>query len=397
VPTYVSNVTLFDGRTVKRRAGVLVADGRVEWVGAHARATRSARAADQIDGRGKTLTPGLIDCHVHLCFDGSADFGAEAREMTTDAAATVKAVRNAARTLDWGVTTVRDLGGRGDSVIQVARGVERRLLAGPRILAAGRALTVTGGHGHQIGFAREVDGPEGLRRAVREEIRAGANAIKLVATGGVLTPGITHDFTAFTQEELDAAVDEAHSWSRVVGAHAIGPEGIVRAIRAGVDSIEHGSMLTAEGARLMKERGTFHVPTISAIRGIVDHAEEVPAYAVEKATALVELAREGFRRSLRGGVRVACGTDAGTPFNPHGNTLVEIVRMVEWGMTPLQAMRSATSDAAALLRLRDVGVVAEGGAADLVLFGSNPLEDARAVLEPELVIKGGELVAGSMS
>jgi imidazolonepropionase-like amidohydrolase len=146
----------------------------------------------------------------------------------------------------------------------------------------------------------------------------------------------------------------------------------------------------------MKERGTFHVPTISAIRGIVDHAEEVPAYAVEKATALVELARDGFRRSLRTGVRIACGTDAGTPFNPHGNTLVEIVRMVEWGLSPLQAMRSATSNAAALLRLPDVGVVEQDAAADLVLFGSNPLEEIRAVLEPALVIKGGELVAGSM-
>jgi imidazolonepropionase-like amidohydrolase len=393
-PTYVSNVTLFDGRTVRQRAGVLVDEGRVAWVGAHARAPRSAREADEIDGRGRTLSPGLIDCHVHLCFDGGADFAGESREMTSDAVATVKAVRNAARTLDHGVTTVRDLGGRGDSVIQVALGVERGLLAGPRILAAGRALTITGGHGHSVGFAREVDGPDALRQAVREEIRAGATAIKLVATGGVLTPGITHDFTAFTQEELDAAVDEAHSWGRVVGAHAIGPEGIIRAVRAGVDSIEHGSMLSAEGARLMKERGAFHVPTISAIRGIVDHADEVPAYAVEKATALVELAREGFRRSLRGGVRIACGTDAGTPFNPHGNTLFEIVRMVEWGMTPLQAMRSATSSAAALLRLDGVGTVAEGAAADLVLFGSNPLEGIEAVLEPALVLKGGEIVAG---
>ena len=395
VPIYVSNVTLFDGRTLKQRAGVLVDEGRVAWVGAHARAPRSAREADAIDGRGRTLTPGLIDCHVHLCFDGGADFAGESREMTTDAVATVRAVRNAARTLEYGVTTVRDLGGRGDSVIQVAVGVERGLIAGPRILAAGHALTITGGHGHSVGFAREVDGPDALRRAVREEIRAGATAIKLVATGGVLTPGITHDFTAFTQEELDAAVDEAHSWGRVVGAHAIGPEGIIRAVRAGVDSIEHGSMLSAEGARLMKERGAFHVPTISAIRGIVDHADEVPAYAVEKATALVELAREGFRRSLRGGVRIACGTDAGTPFNPHGNTLFEIVRMVEWGMTPLQAMRSATSSAAALLRLDGVGVVAEGAAADLVLFGSNPLEDIEAVLEPALVLKGGTIVARS--
>ena len=395
--TYVSNVTVFDGKTTKQRAGVLVDEGQVVWVGAHARAPRSARDADEIDGRGKTLTPGLIDCHVHLCFDGGADFAGESREMTSDAVATVKAVRNAARTLDRGVTTVRDLGGRADSVIQVANGVERGLVAGPRILAAGHALTITGGHGHSVGFARQVDGPDGLRRAVREEIRAGATAIKLVATGGVLTPGITHDFTAFTQEELDAAVDEAHSWSRVVAAHAIGPEGIIRAVRAGVDSIEHGSMLSAEGSRLMKARGTFHVPTISALRGIVDHADEVPAYAVEKATALVELAREGFRRSLRGGVRIACGTDAGTPFNPHGNTLFEIVRMVEWGMTPLQAMRAATSSAAALLRLDDVGVVAEGAVADLVLFGANPLDDIEAVLEPVLVLKGGAIVAGSAS
>lgn len=393
MPSYIADVTLFDGRSVKRKAGVLVSEGRVGWVGAHARAPRTARDADEIEGRGKTLTPGLIDCHVHLCFDGSADFAGESREMTSDAVATVKAVRNAARTLERGVTTVRDLGARGDSVIQVARGVERGLLAGPRILAAGRALTITGGHGHNVGFAREVDGPDALRRAVREEIRAGATAIKLIATGGVLTPGITHDFTAFTQEELDAAVQEAHSWHRIVGAHAIGPEGIVQAVRAGVDSVEHGSMLSAEGARLMKERGTFHVPTISAIRGIVDHPDEVPPYAVEKATALVELAREAFRRSLRGGVKIACGTDAGTPFNPHGNTPLEIARMVEWGMTPLQALRSATSSAAALLHLPDVGSVAEGAAADLVLYDASPLEDIAGILEPGLVIRSGEVVA----
>lgn len=396
MPTYISNVTLFDGRSVRRKAGVLVDEDGIAWVGAHARAPRTARDADEIEGRGKTLTPGLIDCHVHLCFDGGADFAGEAREMATDAVATVKAVRNAARTLDHSVTTVRDLGARGDSVIQVARGVERGLIPGPRILAAGRALTITGGHGHNVGFAREVDGPDALRRAVREEIRAGATAIKLIATGGVLTPGITHDFTAFTQEELDAAVEEAHSWSRVVGAHAIGPEGIVRAVRAGVDSIEHGSMLSAEGARLMKERGAFHVPTISAIRGVVDHPDEVPAYAVEKATALVDLARDAFRRSIRTGVKIACGTDAGTPFNPHGSTPLEIVRMVEWGMTPLQAMRSATSKAAELLRLGAVGSVSGGAAADLVLFGSNPIEDINAVLEPAVVIKDGEIVAGSV-
>ena len=395
--TYVSNVTLFDGRTSKKNAGVLFSDGAVEWVGAHLRAPKAARSADELPGRGKTLTPGLIDCHVHLCFDGSADFAAEALELATDALATVRAVRNAARTLGYGVTTVRDLGARGDSVIAVARGVERGLIPGPRILAAGRALTITGGHGHNIGIAVQVDGPDAVRKAVREEMRAGATAIKLIATGGVLTPGITAEFTAFTQEELDAAVDEARKWGRVVGAHAIGPAGIIQAVRAGVDSIEHGSLMDAAGARLMKEHGTFHVPTISALRGIVDHADEVPAYAVDKARAVTDTAREAFRRSVRTGVKIACGTDAGTPFNPHGNTPIEVVRMVEWGMTPLQAMRAATSSAAELLRLPDVGVIRAGAAADLVLYDADPLEEVDAVRKPSAVWKAGELVAGMSS
>ena len=393
--TYVSNVTLFDGRSSRSKAGVLIADGVVEWVGAHARAPRTARAAEPIDGRGKTLTPGLIDCHVHLCYDGSADFAAEARALTSDAVAALKVLRNAEENLRAGVTTVRDLGGRGSSVCDVAAAIERGEFRGPRMLAAGRALTITGGHGGSVGFAREVDGPDGVRLAVREEIRAGATAIKLIATGGVLTPGITADFTAFTQEELDAAVEEAHSWGRVVGAHAIGPEGIVQAVRAGVDSVEHGSMMDAAGARLMKERGTFHVPTISALRGIVDHADEVPAYAVEKATAVTDLAREAFRRSVRTGVKVACGTDAGMPFNPHGNATEELVRMVEWGMTPLQAMRAATSSAAELLRLPDVGAIRPGAAADLVLYDADPLEEIDAVRKPSAVWKAGELVAGA--
>jgi imidazolonepropionase-like amidohydrolase len=153
-------------------------------------------------------------------------------------------------------------------------------------------------------------------------------------------------------------------------------------------------MLTAEGARLMKDRGTYHVPTISAIRGIVEHPDEVPAYAVEKALALADLARDAFRRSIRAGVPIACGTDAGTPFNPHGNTTHEIVRMVEWGLTPLKAMRAATSAAADLLRIPDVGWIGEGAFGDLVLYREDPLVEIETVLEPVLVMKGGEVVAG---
>lgn len=392
---YLADVTLFDGHRRRARQGVLIDSGRIAWVGAHARARRAARGAHEL-ARGLTVTPGLIDAHVHLCFDGTADFAAEAREMASVAAATVKAVRNAAITLRHGVTTVRDLGGRGDAAIWVGRAVEAGRLPGPRILAAGQALTVTGGHGHNVAVAREVDGPDEVRHAVREEIRAGAAVIKLMATGGVLTPGIAADFTAFAPEELRAAVDEAHAWGRSVAAHAIGQAGIARAVEAGVDSIEHGAMLTPEGARLMKERGTYHVPTLSALLGMVEHAEEIPAYAAEKATALMDRAREALRRSIRAGVRIACGTDAGTPFNPHGSAPLEVVRLVEWGLAPLAALRAATSVAAELLRLPDVGVVAVGALADLCVYEADPLEDVRAILTPVMVLKGGEPVGSTL-
>jgi imidazolonepropionase-like amidohydrolase len=390
--TYFTDVTLFDGQAVRTHAGVLVSNGTVAWAGSHRRAPRTARAAEEVDGTGKLLSPGLIDCHVHLCFDGSADFAGEAAALN-EARAVLKAVRNLRRHLDRGVTTVRDLGGISGFACEVAKAVEEGVVEGPTVVASGRAITITGGHGRGL-FAQEADGPEGVRRAVREQMRAGARSIKLIATGGVLTPGITVDFTAFTPEELEAAVDESHKWGRPVAAHAHGRAGVENAVRAGVDSIEHGSQIEPAVARLMKERGTFHVPTIVALRGIVEHPDEVPAYAVEKGRQMAEWARDSFRRSLRAGVRIACGTDAGTPFNPHGSAPLEMVRMVEWGLTPLKALQAATSNAARLLRVDDrVGTVQEGKVADLVLYDGNPLDEIEAVLKPALVLRAGERVA----
>jgi len=396
MPVYFSDVTLFDGRTVKTRQGVLVTDGAVEWVGPHARAPRSARAAREEPGAGRTLTPGLIDVHVHLQFDGEADFAAEGRELTPGLAA-LKAAANLRRHLEHGVTTVRDLGGLGAVSCDVGRAAERGLIPGPRVFAAGRALTITGGHGHNVGFAREVDGADEIRKAVREEIKAGATAIKVIATGGVLTPGIGATFTAFTPAELEAAVDEAHTWGRRVAAHAIGAEGILAAVRAGVDSVEHCAFMTAEIAREMKARGTYRSPTICALRGMIDHDDEVPEYAVAKAREVEVAARDAQRRALREGVLHVCGTDAGTPFNPHGNAPRELTYMVAWGMTPLQAMRAATANGAALLGLEDVGVVEAGAVADLVLYDGNPVEDIEHVLTPRLVLRAGEVAAGEPS
>ena len=391
--TYVADVTLFDGRRARERGGVLFEDGVIRWVGAHARAPREAKAARGIEGRGRALAPGLIDCHVHLCFDGEANFVAEAD--VSEAYAAIKCVRNARRHLESGITTVRDLGGFGSVVCDVARAVGEGRVPGPRVVASGQALTITGGHGWNS-FALQADGPEGLRVAVRTQMRSGARSIKIVATGGVLTPGVPVDFTAFTPAEIEAAVDEAHTWGVPIAAHAIGATGIANCVRAGIDSIEHGSQITAETARLMKTKGTFHVPTISAVRGILDHPDEVPDYAIAKARQIIEQAQAAFLRVVRAGGRHACGTDSGTPFNPHGSAPLEVIRMVEWGLPPERALQAATSNAAELLRVDDqTGTIEPGKAADLVLYEENPLDDVDALLSPAAVFLGGVPAAGT--
>ncbi|HEX7248408.1 MAG TPA: amidohydrolase family protein, partial [Actinomycetota bacterium] len=253
---------------------------------------------------------------------------------------------------------------------------------------------VTGGHGHNVGFAREVDGADDMRRAVREEIKAGAKAIKVVATGGVLTPGIGATFTAFTSEELGAAVDEAHTWGRGVASHAIGSEGVGRSVRAGVDSVEHCVQLTAAVARQMKEGNTFRGPTLSAAFGMIEHPAEVPDYALEKISSVIDDAERSQAIALRAGVRHVCSTDAGTPFNPHGSAPLELARLVAWGMRPLDAMVAATSNGAELLRVPHVGVVRPGALADLVLYDANPVDDIDALRSPRAVWKAGAVVTG---
>ena len=391
-PLYIADVTVFDGARVRKRQGILIDGDRIGWLGAHARAPREARAARSVEGAGRTLTPGLIDCHVHLNFDGGADFAAEATSLD-DAFGAVKGVANLRRHLEAGVTTVRDLGGVG--TCQLAAAVEAGVVPGPRLIASGRALTITGGHGHNVGFAREVDGPDEARKAVREEIKAGAGAIKVVATGGVLTPGIPVSFTAMTTEELGAAVEEAHAWGRRVAAHAIGAEGIVRAVRAGVESIEHCNQLTASGAREMVARGTFRGPTLCAIRGLVDHLETVPSYAGEKAQSVHDDSERGMARALRAGVRHVVSTDAGTPFNPHGSAGREVGFLVEWGMSPIRALAAATATGAESLGLDDVGWVRTGYLADLALWDGDPLDDPAVLNGRPRVWRAGTRVSAS--
>ena len=387
--SYFADITVFDGARVRAHQGVLVDRDRIAWTGPHARAPREARAAREVGGPGRALTPGLIDCHVHLCFDGGADFAAEAAGLTP-ALGAIKGTVNARKHLVNGVTTVRDLGGIG--IVELAGAIETGIVPGPTVIPAGSALTITGGHGHNIGIARQVDGADAIRRAVREEIRAGALTIKLIATGGVLTPGIGATFAAFTPEELTAAIEEAHSRDRGVAAHAIGADGILQAVLAGVDTVEHCVQVTPRIAKEMAARGTFRGPTISALMGIAGNEGRAPAYAVAKAQALVEEAKAGHARSIRAGVRHICSTDAGTPFNPHGNAPNEVIAMIEWGMAPLAAMVAATANGAEALRIHDVGRIAPGMRADLVLYDADPVEDPTCLREARAVWKDGARV-----
>lgn len=371
---------------------VLVArDGRIVYAG-HARGAPAPPAgAVEVDGGGRALVPGLVDAHVHLCFDGVVSFMAEAAEMT-EASAALKAARNARRALEAGITLVRDLGGHHATVIEVARAQREGIIEGPRIIAAGQALTITGGHGHFGGFGRAVDTADEMVKAVRELVRAGAEAIKVVATGGVLTEGIGAQRSSFTVEQIAAAVNEAHEAGRRVAAHAIGASGIIAALHAGVDSIEHGCYLTDEALKLLLDGERWVVPTLSAPERILHGGEGVPEYAVEKSREVIGAHVESFRRTTEAGVRVAAGTDAGTPFNRHGGLAHELRLMHEAGMPLPQVLRAATAEGAALLGADDAGVLEAGRRADCVLLDGDPMRDVAAFERVALVAQDGRVV-----
>jgi imidazolonepropionase-like amidohydrolase len=356
----------------------------------------SARAgAESIDLDGRTVLPGLIDCHVHIAFNGDPD---ETAKLATAPAPVLawQASENARRTLEAGITAVRDVGSRDSIAILLRDAIVEGRLPGPRMRAAGSLICMTGGHGWMIG--READGPDDVRKAVREQRRAGADCIKFTATGGVMTPGVDPRATSFTEEELRAGVDEAHKAFVKTAAHAQGTSGIKNAVRAGIDSIEHGIFLDDEAVELMRERGTVLVATLAAPHNISKYglAGGIPAYAVEKSNLVMEAHRESFKLAYRSGVRIAMGTDAGTPFNRHGANAEEIALMVECGVPPADVLVAATRTAAELLDLLDeCGTVETGKRADLVIVDGDPLTDIRLLCRPETalsVIKGGQWV-----
>ncbi|WNV74215.1 amidohydrolase family protein [Geodermatophilus sp. DSM 44513] len=384
------NVTVVDGTGSPPVPGqaVVVEGRRIAWVGPEGSAPATAPES-VVDGGGRTVLPGLINCHVHLTADGAPDLVAQVASDTVPRA-TLRAAGSALAALRSGVTTVRDCGAADDVVVELAKAIDQGMVPGPRVQAAGRVITMTGGHGHFIG--READGPDEVRKATRAEIKAGAAVIKVMATGGVLTPGVSPTQTALLPEELAVVAQEAHNSGRRVTTHAIGRAGIHNALLAGIDSVEHGFYLDDELLELAVAQGTFLVPTMLAVDGIVRNgrAGGIPGWAVDKAEAEAAQQRKSFADAVSSGMRIAAGTDAGTPFNPHDDLAAELALMVRHGLTAMQALVAATSGAAENLGLaHEIGTLAVGRLADLVVVDGNPVEDVSATGRVALVVKDG--------
>ncbi len=383
----LTGALLIDGTGAEpiRGRSVVIEDGRLAAVVDDARLPRGPR----VDLAGSALLPGLINCHVHLCLGAEADPTRPLREESI-AATAIKAAVRARQTLAAGVTTVRDLGGRDYCELAVRRTIQDGLIRGPRILAAGRPVCMTGGHGHWL--AREADGPDDARKAVREQLKAGADLIKIIATGGVLTPGVEPGSPQLTLDEMRAAIEEARKAGRRTAAHAMGVDGIADAVKAGITSIEHGVYLSDEVVRSMRRDGTFLVPTLIAPVAITEGGLKagIPEFMVRKSEYVLSAHVQSFQKALDAGVAIAAGSDAGTPLNPHGSLVPELVLMVQHGMTPLQAIRSATSAAADLLGLgASLGRIAPGYAADLIAVAGNPADRIEALDDVRHVFVNG--------
>jgi imidazolonepropionase-like amidohydrolase len=372
---------LYDGtlEPPKQNVDLVVNGGRIEEIRA---------ASGPCDLEASCVTPGLVNAHAHLEASGEPDMMGMI-STTTRNQRLLRAVENARKSVKAGVTTIRDVGSSNAIAPDVRDAIEEGRIPGPRMRAAGAVLCMTGGHGWPIG--RAVDSPWDARKAVREQLWAGADCIKLIATGGVLTKGAVPGNAQLTPDELSSAIEEAHRHGLRVAAHAIGTQGIKNALRAGIDSVEHGTLLDDEAIDLFKQRNVFLVPTLSAPTCILAHLEDgqQPEYVQKKARGLGDVMAKNLRNAYANGVRIAGGSDAGTPYNYHEDYAKEVELMSSLlGMTPQQALHAATNVAAELVGLHN-GILGVGEPADLLLLRADVGRDVRALREPQLVLKGG--------
>jgi len=386
------------GRTLNDQIVAFDANGIITAVSPAGSSPASAFPGT-IDLSNATCLPGLIDVHTHLTHDptnsGYKGLGVSIPRST------VTGVKNVRLTLHAGFTTVRNVGARGFADVALRDGINAGEIEGPRLMVSGPPLGITGGHCDNNLLPAEfqykaegvADGPWAARSKVREVIKYGADLIKICASGGVLSKGDEPGAPQYTLEEMQAVAEEAHKLGRKVAAHAHGTESIKDAIRAGIDSIEHASLIDDEGIALAKQHGTYLVFDIYNDDYILQQGEKVgmlPEW-IEKERQVGRLQRENFRRAYLAGAKMAFGTDAGV--YPHGDNAKQFTKMVEWGMKPIEAIRAATINAADLLGWADkVGALEAGHYADLIAVEGDPLSDVRVLEKVSFVMKGGAVI-----
>jgi imidazolonepropionase-like amidohydrolase len=402
--TYVHCGNLIDGKTndVQPEMTIVVEGNKITAI---EKGFSKPGASDVlIDLSKKTVMPGLIDMHVHLESETSKDQALQ-RFTLNDADVAFRAAAYARKTLMAGFTTVRDLGGSGVNTA-LRNAINQGIAVGPRIFSAGKSIATTGGHADPTnGYRKDlmgdpgpkegvINGPDDARKAVRQRYKEGSDMIKITATGGVLSIAKDGSGPQFTDEELKAIIETAKEYGMHTAAHAHGAEGMKRAVLAGITTIEHGTKMTEEIMDLMKQKGTFFVPTISAGKFVAEQAK-VPGYyhplVVPKALEIGPQIQETFRKAYKRGVKIAFGTDAGV--YPHGDNAKEFGFMVEAGMPPMEAIKSATIVPAGILGMSDkFGSLETGKFADIVATDENPLKNIKTMEKVSFVMKEGVVI-----
>src|SRR3954470_12751755 len=393
--------------TVRENQAALIEGDKIKQVAPVAELTKNAGPNVRVIDLGDaTVLPGLIDCHTHVTSQPENYYEDIFRKSPIDVATTSHIY--ARRTLLAGFTTIRNVGADEYTDLALRRAIDAGKVPGPRMLCSAVALGSTGGHADLNGFSPYLEfkliapgianGPDEIRQAIRKNIKYGADWIKILASAGVLSEEESVGAPQYSQEEMKAAVDEAALWGRKVAAHAHGTEAIKMAVRAGVASIEHGSLIDEEGIRLMKERGTWLVADIYNDDYILAEYSRwgYPDKIIEKERLVGRLQRENFRKAFQAGVKCAFGTDAGV--YPHGWNAKQFAKLVEWGMTPMQAIQSATTSAADLIGWKNkVGQLAAGFFADLVAVKGDPLKDVTVLEKVDFVMKGGVIYKNGLT
>jgi imidazolonepropionase-like amidohydrolase len=371
---------------------VVGGDGRI--IGAGRRADVAIpQGTEVVDFQDATIIPGLIDMHSHVMHMLSAS--TEEATLTIGAVTTqvIHGVNHVRQAVATGVTTLRDVAAPGESIFQLRRAINKGVIPGPRIFASGRAITMTGGHAWNLNCVQEADGPDEVRRVAREQLRAGADWLKLMATGGAGTDGERIDDVQMTADEMRAAVEEAHKKGKFVAAHATATTGALQAIEAGVDSIEHGVILDKNAVTAMARKGVYYCPTLDIYRLSAERGAEasIAPHQIAKAQGILDSHKKSFQAAMAAGVKIVTGTDSGGGVWPFADVAGEVAQMVRMGMSPAAGLIAATRTPAECLGQADhLGTVQQGRWGDLLVVAGNPLEDIGLLKRVLAVFKGGQ-------